>query len=118
MNIINNERVTCYDVDETLIIHTKNDARLNNTPYIEDKRINEKFYYKPYTEHIQLLKQMKARGQFIIVWSAGGYEWARMVIEELGLQDYVDLIMTKPSAYVDDKDANDFMERIYLPRKE
>lgn len=112
MNIIDNERVSCFDVDETLIIHRNSPAS-----YILDRRIDEKIYYEPYTEHIRLLKQMKARGQFIIVWSAGGYEWAKMVIEELGLIDYVDLIMTKPSAYVDDKDANDFMERVYIPRK-
>jgi len=70
----------------------------------------------PHNGHIKILKDRKARGSFIVVWSAGGYAWANAVVKALGLEEYVDLVMTKPHAYVDDKQAAEIMgERIYLP---
>jgi hypothetical protein len=64
---------------------------------------------------VDLLKEMKGRQRFIIVWSAAGAQWANTIVEALGIEDYVDLILTKPLGYVDDQKAEDFMKNhIYL----
>jgi hypothetical protein len=50
-----------------------------------------------------------------MVWSAGGVQWAKTVVNTLGLADYVDLIITKPSKFVDDLPADQVLgQRIYL----
>lgn len=118
MVVIKNENTAFFDVDETLIIPCDiHEADLDTFVLIFDERINKKLYFNKYVEHIDLLKQMKARGRYIVVWSAGGFAWAQKVIEVLGLIDVVDLVMTKPGCYVDDKDANCFMERVYFAGK-
>lgn len=110
MKIIDNEHIAVYDVDETLFMHDPmSDTGITN-PYsmsfISGYR-NEK--------HVELLKQHKARGMFIIVWSKAGSKWAEAVVKKYYLDEYVDLILTKPDKYIDDQIANDFLgERIYL----
>lgn len=110
MQIIENEHICVYDVDETLFMHdTMSDIGITN-PYsmsfISGYR-NEK--------HVELLKQHKARGMFIIVWSKAGSKWVETVIKHLLLEEYVDLILTKPDKYIDDLDASQILgEHIYL----
>ena len=65
--------------------------------------------------HIQQLKNHKARGHVVVVWSQGGADWARKVVEELGLVEYVDVTIAKPMWYYDDIDSTLFMgKRTYL----
>lgn len=126
MKVIENENTIFFDVDMTLIMHKnshKGIPTLHQNPngYLEiyDKRIDRTIIAEPYFPHIDILLQSKARGRFIVVWSASGHQWAKMAVEALGIQDHVDLVMTKPSAYVDDVDANKFMNRVYIePKKE
>lgn len=114
LQIVNNENVACFDVDFTLIEEC---LPSNKADKILDIRTGEYEYFKPYHEHIKLLKQMKGRGRFVIVWSAGGYYWAEAVVKYLGLEKYVDLIMTKPGVMVDDKPIQEWTTRVYLPKK-
>lgn len=76
-------------------------GRMSNTVVVNDA-------------HVDLLKRYKGKGKFIIVWTASGYEWGQRVVETLNLTEYVDLVMTKPAKYVDDTDANEWMEHVYL----
>lgn len=113
MKTIENELTFFCDVDETLVCWLNADE--NNGILIVDPNDGVENWVRPHLPNIKVLKNKKARGCFTVIWSAGGYAWAKTVIEALELQDYVDLIMTKPVAYMDDKHANEFMgERIYL----
>lgn len=76
-------------------------------------------------EHINLLKDFHARGHTVIVWSAGGADWAEGIITALQLTDYVYACMPKPFWYADDKKCHEFMDdtkhiyinKSYLDRK-
>ncbi len=118
MKIIANESTVFIDVDDTLVMWGVGAKAFDLRPIV---KINSPYdgstnVLYPNLGNIKILKDRKARGSFIVVWSAGGYAWAEAVIKALQLEQYVDLIMTKPHAYVDDKEAKDIMgERIYIP---
>lgn len=98
MQVINNDKVLFVDVDDTLVIW-------------------EGVGYRPHKRHIEYLYRFYERNQPIIVWSAGGYEWAARIVKELGIEDIVSLVMSKPAWYMDDKKVEEFMpeaNRIYL----
>lgn len=72
----------------------------------------------PHKAHIEMLKQHKLRGHTIIVWSAGGWEWAEAVVKALQLEKYVDVVLEKPMWFYDDLKSSEFMpeiNRIYKP---
>lgn len=113
MKVIDNENTVFFDVDETLIQHCAytDDCEVEVEDPIADRIITVNKHY----QHIRLLKEEKARGRYIVVWSAGGYQWAENVIKALDLSIYVDLVMTKPLAYVDDKPITEWLSRrIYI----
>jgi len=60
---------------------------------------------------IQEIKVAKARGQTVIVWSQGGANWARDVVESAGLGEYVDCCLAKPSWYFDDKPYQEILDK-------
>lgn len=112
--VIENETVAVCDVDWTLI-----EACLPDTPgaiKMLDPRTDEDIYFVPYEEHILLVKQMKGRGRYIIVWSAAGFAWADAIVNVLGLRPYVDMTMTKPAVAIDDKPIEEWLTRCYLPK--
>lgn len=118
MKLIDNEQVFAFDIDKTLISarrahKAKDDIGILN-PYTK-----EIVYCKPHIGHIDLLKEMFGRGRFIIVWSAAGVQWAKAVVEALGVSEFADVIMTKPIGYVDDKKVEEWMSnRIFLDEDE
>jgi hypothetical protein len=63
----------------------------------------------PHLAHVEQLKRHKARGHTVIVWSAGGWDWAKVAVKALGLEPYVDLVISKPTWIYDDKKAAEFM---------
>lgn len=103
--IIPNDKILPVDIDGTLIEYVgKNDCDFvleygGLTVPLRKKRMN-----------IALMKHHKTtRGYTILVWSANGKEWAETVIRKLKLQEYVDIIMTKPCKLLDDKPASEWM---------
>jgi phosphoserine phosphatase len=72
----------------------------------------------PHRVHIEQLKKHKQRGHTIIVWSAGGYDWAAAVVKALGLENYVDLVISKPSWFYDDLMPSEFMGKRYYKKDE
>lgn len=115
MRVISQEAVVVIDIDETLVMWgkaKKNEKVIHITcPYGHQQET-----LRPHKGHIKVLKDRHARGAYIIVWSAGGYQWANAVVKALGLEQYVNQVMTKPCMYVDDKEAADILgERLYLP---
>jgi FMN phosphatase YigB (HAD superfamily) len=110
---VNSDRVACFDIDDTLV--TPTEKLYGDSAPIEFGEPGRSELLFPITPHIKLLKEFAARDFFIIVWSDGGHHWARKVIERLGLTSYVDMIMSKPSWSVDDKEATEWiMKRTYL----
>lgn len=112
MKVTENDNVVCFDVDETLVMWSW-------PPQFDGDTIQfDNFGYKttllPHQKHIDLMKQFKARGHYVIVWSQGGYQWAREVVKTLGIEDYVDEVKTKPKWCVDDLPPQAWMTRSYM----
>lgn len=110
MQIIENEHISCFDVDQTLFMHTPGYLFNIVNPYTNTPMVG-----MINNGHVELLKQHKARGMFIIVWSKAGAQWANAVVKKLKLEEYVDLILTKPDKYCDDLTGDKILgEHIYL----
>lgn len=98
MNVLRSDKVLYVDVDQTLVVWQGEN-------------------YWPHKKHIQFLKQCSKRGQKVIVWSAGGFEWAERIVRELDLQSHVDLILSKPAWFMDDLKADKILpeeNRVYF----
>lgn len=113
MNIIKGNFTIYFDVDETIAMWNTNSDKavpVDNYGMIE--------YVKPHSKHIAKLKTFAADPDTtIVVWSQGGWEWAKNVVEAFGLTEYVDLVINKPEIFVDDLADAGFCtadRRIYL----
>lgn len=117
MKVLENELTVYFDCDDTLIMWGK-----ESSPNVMD-------FICPYTDkierlvphstHIQILKQQKGRGYHVVVWSAGGWAWAKRVVETLGIEDYVDEVRSKPTKFFDDLPAQEVLgSRVYVEFKE
>lgn len=115
MRINTNENRVMIDVDKTLVsdIITKGNVSIGGN-LIQLNYYGQPVYVQPIERHIDLLRAYKARGYEVIVNSANGYLWAKEVVTKLNLMEYVDEVATKPSKYVDDKDANSWMQRVFI----
>ena len=103
-----------FDTDDTLVCWEMH----NNPNAIPFICYGKEYKLVPHTEHIKMLKKFKADGFQIVVWSAGGREWVEEVVNKLFLNDYVDVMLSKPSFYVDDVEVRHFMhktKRLYIP---
>jgi hypothetical protein len=68
-------------------------------------------YLIPHIKHIEQLKAHKLRQHTVIVWSAGGWQWAKCAVEALGLTEFVDVVMEKPMWCYDDLPPSEFMPK-------
>lgn len=105
MQIIQDHRVACFDIDETLLMFDWKDytSETGHLMYLDDCAV------LPNHRNIDLLLQFKARGFTIIAWSQGGYAYAAQAIALLGLESKVDYVMSKPNWYIDDLHASAWM---------
>jgi hypothetical protein len=60
------------------------------------------------------MRQFKARGHYVVVWSQGGYAWAEAVCKTLGIESLVDEVKTKPKWCIDDLAPAVWMTRSYM----
>jgi hypothetical protein len=109
------------DVDNTLAKWSKK----HNIPgegriKVLDPYSGELVYLKPHLVHIRLMRQYKARGYSIVVWSKAGRLWAKAVCEAFGITDIVDMYMTKMEKVIDDKSTLEDIvgNRVYLEDRE
>ncbi len=115
MKVVSQESIIVIDVDNTLIMWGKA-KRGEKAVHVTNPYDHKQETLRLHKGHIKVLKERHARGSYIIVWSAAGYQWANAVIRALGLEQYVDQIMTKPQMYIDDKQAHEILgERLYIP---
>jgi hypothetical protein len=112
MIYISEEQVIGVDVDDTLVLHRA--AKEGETtvdvldPY--DGTTVRLVVHKP---HIKLIEDRTARGCAIIVWSQSGPQWAKAVVDALGIKPA--LICAKPFFVVDDLPINEWLNnRVYL----
>lgn len=119
MRVIRNNNSIFVDCDDTLVMWD-NIHKLEDMSNVKEFICGEmKYQLVPHEEHIEYLKSHKQKNQgTVIVWSAGGWEWAEEVVRVLGLEAYVDAVMEKPTRYLDDLHCKEFMgERIYKDMK-
>lgn len=115
MHTLYSTKVIMIDVDNTLVFS------LREYPHEvthEVVKINGRKFWV-HAPHIEMIKDFKARGHSIVVWSAGGAEWAESVVIALKLEELVDLVISKPDWFIDDKKASEFMDeskRFYKAR--
>lgn len=131
-NFLESEMNATFDCDDTLVMwdiggnqpydmwaYTEQEkCKPEDVVRIEDPyKVGEAYYLVKHNRHIKLLQDYKARGFGVIVWSAGGSQWAKAVVEALGIGNSVDLVMAKPNRHVDDMPCTSWMgERIFIPR--
>jgi FMN phosphatase YigB (HAD superfamily) len=111
MKVIESHRTVFFDVDDTLVIWDWKEFSPDGSGLIQvkDPGSNHFELVLPHDRHIKLLKQFKARGHTVIVWSQGGWAWAESTVKALGLESLVDVVMSKPDWYVDDLPASAYM---------
>lgn len=111
---VNKVQPTFVDIDGTLILHVGigDLSDLNVSDPLEPSRT---IRLKKHYAMIRILVEEHRRGACIKVWSRGGWEWAEAVIKALGLEQYVDEVMDKPMAYLDDVPVEDWLtNRVYI----
>ena len=59
--------------------------------------------------HVQRLKDHKIWGNGVVVWSRSGHKWAKAVVEALELTEFVDVVLSKPLYFYDDKPCNQIL---------
>lgn len=106
------ERTLYVDVDETLVLTKWPESLDKNTIVID--HFGHDIRVWPHLPHAEAIRQFKARGHAVVVWSAGGARWAKAVVEAMGLTDAVDVIISKPDWLIDDKPVSAWMgDRFY-----
>lgn len=118
MKVIKGDDFSYFDVDDTLVSWAKYPHMQEDSVLFEDPFCPGLFPLSPIKKTIESLKAGKEAGSTIVVWSAGGWEWALEVVTKLELQDYVDVVMSKPSRYYDDLPSGEFMGTRYDFSKE
>lgn len=113
MQVVPRDRILAVDVDGTLIDYLPPDAPKWDHVVMYGHKL---FKVKRREFNISLVIHHKEiRGYFILVWSANGNAWAENIVKTLGLENYVDLVLTKPLEYVDDKPVTEWMKnRIFI----
>lgn len=112
-----------FDVDDTLVMWDATPEELETKGIVIEYPIQKVYNYKgvqtrlnirektvmPHQLHIKKLIEHKLRNHTVVVWSAGGSQWAEAVVRTLGLTDYVDLVVSKPNWCYDDLTAAEFI---------
>lgn len=109
LKVLEYDFVATFDVDETLIAWGTgmNNITIHHNGIDMQGRIMQK--------HVDRIKMHKFWGNGVVVWSKSGKSFAWAVVQALGVEEYVDIVMAKPSWYYDDKKCEDFMgEHRYL----
>lgn len=128
MKVVENENVVLCDVDDTLIEDYTPPTffvQAGTVPLTEfvpnEEYLQLDYYGKPVAKkaiqvHVDFVKSLKARGYFIVVHSGNGYQWAAQVVKAVGLEDHVDMVMTKAIKHIDDNPDPQHIigTRIYL----
>jgi len=112
----NPEMSVGFDIDDTLLMADNSEPHDVSfaDPHDPGKIITGRIHKR----HIKLLKDYKARGFYIVIWSGNGKKYADAVVKALKIKKYVDHTMAKFSKFVDDLPAEKILvNRVYLNEK-
>lgn len=116
MLLICADKVLACDIDDTLVYNEKpEDQTFEDGILIES--INHKQTVWPDEEIIENLKNYKAKGYFIILWSQSGYEWVDAIAKALNLTTIADIGISKVSICLDDLPPSAWITREYKKQK-
>lgn len=107
MKIIKGDKIAYFDVDDTLVHWGIKEG--SPEVWVSYGLFKESYRMTVISENVEAIKLHKSRNHTVVVWSAGGYEWAAAVVKALKLEKYVDLVICKPVWYYDDLPAEKFM---------
>lgn len=115
MKIVKSERITPFDVDSCLIYPNAPGTEDMPNTLIYDP-VDQKYIELKYNPNmVRLLREEHERGSYIIVWSRSGWKWAKNAVIALGLEAYVNKVMSKPIVYFDDTEIQDWLkDRVYI----
>jgi FMN phosphatase YigB (HAD superfamily) len=121
---LHSQTTTWFDVDDTLLSWNATDEQVEKhgilftcpagKNLIDGEVVDSPSWTErlvPHRKHIEQLKKHKSRHSLIIVWSAAGSDWAETVVKTLGLEQYVDLCISKPTWVYDDLPVQEFMPK-------
>ena len=97
------DNVAYFDVDETLLMYKWEADREHEAMDVAVEGSLLSARVVPHRRHVELVKLHKAWGNGVIVWSRSGVRWAKAAVVALGLEGYVDAVISKPFYYYDDK---------------
>lgn len=107
------DNVAYFDVDDTLIFAEDDISSLTREDLLEMATISMPNGFdtkvRVHSKQVERLKMHKKWGNGVIVWSKSGYRWAEAVVRALNLEEYVDVVLSKPTYYYDDKKCEQFM---------
>ena len=127
MQTIISDKIVFCDCDDTLVMWNDNESfqsidkqsiaiicpfQTKHDPLGEPKV----YYLRPNYWTIGKLKELKAKGYTVVVWSAASYLWAEAVVKVLKLEEYVDFCMSKPDICIDDLPPNEWIRDLIYPR--
>lgn len=105
--IVHNRNVIVCDVDDTLILWDEKSRDLTSS--LENRTVivcpynNIPYSFIVHQRHVDFLRREKQKGSFVIVWSRSDGAWAEAVVKALNLEVSVDMVMSKPVKFIDDK---------------
>lgn len=116
-----NDKSLFVDCDDTLVLYD-DDEWEGHKEYDSTILIDNNGYMQrvlPHYRHIQMIKRFKFLGYKVVVWSLTGAWWAEKVVKTLGIENYVDMVMSKPLFHCDDQEDVRVIvgKRIYMNRK-
>jgi hypothetical protein len=115
MQVIENEEIRPFDVDNCLVDYNYIPGKGQTSAYIYDSVTGKEIKVRVNKAMVRLLKEEFHRGGFVLVWSRSGKRWAKDVILGLGLEKHVHLVMSKPKVYFDDTPVKKWMrDRVFI----
>lgn len=105
MQIYKNTKSAFFDCDSTLVMWEGDvsfEGKEKSVIEIKCPYDNGVIRLLPHSKHVQMLIGHARTGWSVVVWSAGGWEWAEAVVKALGVEQYVDIVMSKPVYAYDD----------------
>jgi phosphoserine phosphatase len=102
MIVVDKDQVWCTDIDDTLLLwNVSIDKDIKYVEFIEPL-LNERMRVAVNVNNLRLMKEKKARGCAIVLWSQGGPIYVEAVAKALGITHIVDIAMGKPIGVIDD----------------